>query len=1003
MRQSLRRITGNVNLLLGAIGFLGLGASCAAYWYLAAAQEQMPGLALVAGISLTSLLLLFVAALVGLNARVQREVHQRTAELQRAKQRLEQEVAEHGHTQQTLQQSQALYSSLVETLPIYVLRKDLQGRFTFANRLFCGLLGKSLEEVVGKTDFDFYPKELAEKYRSDDHRVATTGKLFTDVEQYEKDGQTLYMEVMKSPVYDPSGAIVGVQAVFWDVTQRRTAEIALEHERYLLRTLMDNVPDSIYFKDAQCRFMRVNNALARRFGLSEPSEALGKTDFDFFTEEHARQAYEDELEVMRTGKPIIGKEEKETWPDGRTTWVSSTKLPLYDNQGRLIGTFGISRDITELRKAAEALQVAKEAAEAASRAKSDFLANMSHEIRTPLNAIIGMTELVLDSNLEPAQREYLTMVRQSSESLLEVINDILDFSKIEAGKLELEHRLFELRDRLGDTMKSLGLRAHAKGLELSYHVDSNVPDGLIGDVARLRQVIVNLVGNAIKFTPAGEVALDVHCQSRSDSQVTLHFTVRDTGIGIPPDKLHVIFGAFEQADSSTTRRFGGTGLGLAISSRLVECMGGRIWAESELGRGSTFHFTAVFEVGYDQPAEIPPSLVGSLAGLPVLVVDDNATNRRILQEMLSAWKMQPTLAASAAEAIERLQAAQRSGTSFPLVLTDANMPDVDGFSLAEQIRGDKALGSTVIMMLTSGDRPGQLARCQQLGIAAYLIKPIKQSELLDAIVSALGLAIPSEVAAEAPEAPALPPLRVLLAEDSLVNQKLAVGLLERYGHTVIVAKDGREALAAWQSQPVDVILMDIQMPDMDGLEATAAIRQREAQRGGHVPIIAMTAHAIKGDRERCLAAGMDEYLSKPIRLNQLLEAISTVLGVRAAQHSPSGAEEPVNWAHAKSTVKGDLRLLRSIVQAFVEESPKLIEDIRQAIASGDAKALQIAAHTIKGSLRYFGARQAFDLAYKLEELGRAGKLGDAQEVFSLFQQRMDEVLPRLTEFLAGSS
>ncbi len=1000
MRQSLRRITANINLLLGAIGFLGLGASCAAYWYLAAWQEQMPGLALVAGISLTSLLLLFVAALVGLNARVQREVRQRTAELQSAKQRLEQEVSEHARTQQTLLQSQSLYSSLVETLPIYVLRKDLQGRFTFANRLFCGLLGKPLEEVVGKTDFDFYPKELAEKYRRDDHRVVTTGKLFTDVEQYEKHGQTLYMEVMKSPVYDPAGAIVGVQAVFWDVTQRRTAEIALEHERYLLRTLMDNVPDSIYFKDSQCRFLRINNALARRFGLRDSAEALGKTDFDFFTEEHARQAYEDELEVMRTGKPIVGKEEKETWPDGHITWVSTTKLPLYDEHGRLIGTFGISHDITELRKAAEALQVAKEAAEAASRAKSDFLANMSHEIRTPLNAIIGMTELVLDSNLEPAQREYLTMVRQSSESLLEIINDILDFSKIEAGKLELEHRLFELRDRLGDTMKSLGLRAHAKNLELSYHVDSDVPDGLIGDVARLRQVIVNLVGNAIKFTPAGEVALNVHCQSRTGNQVTLHFAVRDTGIGIPPDKLNVIFGAFEQADSSTTRRFGGTGLGLAISSRLVECMGGRIWAESEPGRGSTFHFTAVLEVAYDQPTEIPPALVDSLAGLPVLVVDDNATNRRILQEMITAWRMQPTLAASAAEAMERLRAARHRGAGFPLVLTDANMPEVDGFSLAEQIRGEQTLGSTVIMMLTSGDRPGQLARCQQLGIAAYLIKPIKQSELLDAIVSALGLAVPVEPVAETAPVAALPPLRVLLAEDSLVNQKLVIGLLERYGHKVIVAKDGREALATWESQPVDVILMDIQMPDMDGLEATATIRQREAQRGTRTPIIAMTAHAIKGDRERCLAAGMDEYLTKPIRSNQLLEAIATVVGKRSARQAPQAAEDPIDWTHAKATVKGDLGLLKSIVQAFVDECPKLMDDIRQAVAGGQAKALQIAAHTIKGSLRYFGARRAFDLAYKLEELGREGKLEEAREVLSLFEEQMDEVFPRLREFVS---
>jgi CheY-like chemotaxis protein len=364
--------------------------------------------------------------------------------------------------------------------------------------------------------------------------------------------------------------------------------------------------------------------------------------------------------------------------------------------------------------------------------------------------------------------------------------------------------------------------------------------------------------------------------------------------------------------------------------------------------------------------------------------------------------MQPTLAASAAEAMERLQAAWRAGAAFPLVLTDANMPDVDGFSLAEQIRGERTSGSTVIMMLTSGDRPGQLARCQQLGIAAYLIKPIKQSELLDAIVFALGLAVPVEPLAETSPVAALPPLRGLLAEDSLVNQKLVIGLLERYGHKVIVAKDGREALEAWESQPVDVILMDIQMPDMDGLEATATIREREAQRGGRTPIIAMTAHVIKGDRERCLAAGMDEYLSKPVRSGQLLEAIAAVVGGRTSGHSTSAAEEPIDWTHAKATVKGDLGLLKSIVQAFVDESPKLMEDIRQAVAAGQAKDLQIAAHTIKGSLRYFGARRAFDLAYKLEELGREGKLADAREVLVLFEGQMDEVLPRLREFLASS-
>jgi len=973
--------------------------------YVAQRRTRVPLAALSVGTAATLLLLVFMGSLAGQTARVRRQVSQRTAELQRAKERLEQEVTEHARTQEILKASEALYSSLVETLPIFVLRKDLQGKFTFANKLFCALLGKPLEQVLGKTDLDFYPGELAEKYRRDDLRAIETGTVFADVEKYEKDGETRYMEVRKSAVYDASGAVAGTQAVFWDVTKRRNAEIALEQERYLLSTLMDNVPDNIYFKDTHSRFLRISNAMARRFGLSDPAEAVGKTDFDFFTVEHAQQAWADEQKLMRTGQPVVGKEEKETWPDGHETWASSTKLPLYDREGRLIGSFGVSRDITGQKRAAEALQAAKEAAEAASRAKSDFLANMSHEIRTPLNAIIGMAELVLDTDLDPPQREYLTMVRESGDSLLTVINDILDFSKIEAGKLELEHAVFELRERLGDTMKSLGLRAHAKGLELVCDIRPEVPDGLAGDMARLRQIVVNLVGNAIKFTPQGEVVLEVHCESQSADEVLSHFVVSDTGIGIPADKQQIIFGAFEQADTSTTRRFGGTGLGLAISSRLVECMGGKIWVESQVGRGSTFHFTARFGLAYREPGEARPAQAASLIGLRVLVVDDNATNRRILEEMLRNWEMKPTGAAGGDEALARLGSARQAGEAYALVLTDANMPETDGFALAERIRLDEAMGSTVIMMLTSGDRPGDIARCQRLGIAAYLIKPIKQSELFDAIVMALGLAVEEEVARPPGDLPpgALGPLRILLAEDSLVNQKLTVGLLERQGHTVVVANDGRETLAAWESQRFDLVLMDVQMPEMDGLEATAVIREREKRTGAHVPIVAMTAHAMKGDRQRCLAAGMDDYIPKPVRAARLFDTIASALAAQPA--SPPRPEDApaanrfLDWSHALKTVKGDRGLLKSIIQAFLEETPRLMAAIRQAVSDVNPKALHLAAHTIKGTLRYFGARQAFDHAFQLENMGRSAALENAAAVLASLESEMEQVIPLLQEFI----
>jgi CheY-like chemotaxis protein len=462
-----------------------------------------------------------------------------------------------------------------------------------------------------------------------------------------------------------------------------------------------------------------------------------------------------------------------------------------------------------------------------------------------------------------------------------VIGDILDFSKIEAGKLTLECAEFELRESLGDAMKSLAFRAHRKGLELACDVHPDVPERVLGDMARLRQILVNLVGNAIKFTEKGEVVVQVERQEQTGSEVLLHWSVSDTGIGIAEDKLAKIFEAFEQADMSITRKFGGTGLGLTICARLVNLMGGRLWVESQEGRGSTFHFTVRLGVS---SRTAPSILTVPICGTRVLIVDDNATNRHILEEMLRNWDMRPTSAASAVEALAALRDAQQAGQSFPLVLTDANMPEVDGFRLAEQIRNDPGLGSTVIMMLSSGERPGEIARCHELGVHSHLLKPIKQSELFNAIAEALGISeVRAEVEAKPEPQPAasLPPLKILLAEDSVVNQKLAVGLLQKHGHTVTVANDGCEAVAALGTQQFDLVLMDVQMPEMDGYAATAAIRELEKTTGTRIPIIAMTAHAMKGDRERCLEAGMDAYVAKPIRSQQIFEAIASLLQSRS--------------------------------------------------------------------------------------------------------------------------
>ncbi len=655
-----------------------------------------------------------------------------------------------------------------------------------------------------------------------------------------------------------------------------TANKDLNLERYLLQSLMDNLPNNIYFKDAESRFIRISRAMAKYVNLEDPSEAIGRSDRDFFTEEHAQQAYEDEQKIIRTGEPIIDLEEEETWPDGHTTWANTTKMPLYDEAGNAVGTFGISRDITEQKQAAEALRKARDAAEAANQAKSAFLANMSHEIRTPLNAVIGMTELVLNTELAAQQRDFLTTVRDSGEALLSVINDILDFSKIEAGKLVLDRKRFDLRESLGDTMKSFAIRAHQDKLELACHLHPEVPRWVVGDYHRLRQIIVNLVGNAIKFTDRGEVVLEVERREVSGPFVTLQFTVRDTGIGIPDEKLATIFDLFEQADASLTRRHGGTGLGLAIAMRLSEMMGGKVWVESEVGRGSAFHFTVRLRFADIDEQEDTIIVPTSLHDLSVLVVDDNATNRTILQEMLTNWHMKPTVAGNAAEALQLLQQAHKGNRPFRLVVTDAHMPVTDGFTFVKWLRGYTELSDVTVIMLTSGDRTEDAEQCKDLGISAYLLKPVKQSELLETIESTLGITVPTSELTRGVEetSPHHGPLRILLAEDSLVNQKLAVALLEKQGHWVTVVDNGEQAVTAVQRDEFDVILMDVQMPVMDGVEATGRIREVEASTGRRTPIIAMTAHALKGDRERFLESGMDGYVSKPVRVQQLYAAIA---------------------------------------------------------------------------------------------------------------------------------
>jgi PAS domain S-box-containing protein len=952
------------------------------------------------------------AALKELNENLEQRVADRTAALAESERRL--------RTLGDQIPSGAIYQ--------HVLRPDGRMAYAYMSAGIEGLLGISAERLMADPDSlrQLIVEEDRERIAAAEEQSARKLVPFDcEFRQRTLTGEVKWVQCRSMPRRLEDGSIRW-DGIVMDITERKETEESLRTTMHRFYSTLSSMYGSILLVTDEGNVEFANQSFCELFKLQvSPEELIGLTADEMIAKietgyENPEKAVLRIREIVSRGQPVKGEEV--TMRDGRTCLRDFIPMDL---GGKSYGRLWHHIDITDRKRAEEALIAAKAAAEAANVAKSQFLASMSHELRTPMNAILGMTDLALAEQLPVAVRDYLQTSKESANLLLELLNEILDFSRIEAGRFELETTTFGLRQAVEQVVKTLGMRAYEKGLELAYQIADELPDAVVGDPLRLRQVLMNLVNNAIKFTPKGEVVVQVAVEQQTAGAVSLRFSVSDTGIGIAPEKLKAIFAPFIQADSSTTRRFGGTGLGLAISQRLVNLMGGQIHVESRLGKGSTFYFTVTLPVG--EPIDEEDATAADqdvFRDLPAIVIGESATSRKILQQTLASWLMRVDEASDVPSGLAKIHEAAAAGRAYRLVLADAVISGIDGFTLVDWLAQDARLAGAVILMLSATDRQNFPDKCREV-TAPCLEKPVARSALFNAIARVLGVEGRVSPAGQAGGASPAPGrlLRVLLAEDTPANRKLVRHILTSRGHSVAIAENGRQALELLGRQEFDVVLMDVQMPEMDGFQATAEIRKLNDPRKSRLPIIAMTAHALKGDRERCLAAGMNCYLSKPIKGEELIEVVERLgedgFGIEDRElendegQGTSGASGDGNGPPPVSNPQSPIPvfdldealgkcldqydLFQEMAGCLFCEADALLEQMRAALSNGAATELANAAHRLKGTVAYLGAAPAMEATQHVEAIGRSGDLSAAAAAIETLAHELERLKEALGE------